>query len=229
MGFFSMSGVGNIWDAVRGKGSEFYDGFKSYLDAFTGKSNYQAQQDLLQWQKDQYFYNLDYDKPINQMKRLEEAGINPHLAYAKGAVSNTTSPIPNMRAPQFDASNLGVALNVASQLQNLEKMQADINNTKAQLPVIQQNLRTATAEADIAMHDADIYKSSPIASRSTNWLQTGAQLYGKYGNSLLSVLGNYLGNAAFNVFGGTNKNDGLQIRPKFDDGKAYIVPANYKW
>lgn len=229
MGLFSFTGQGNIIDAISGKGSELFDSLKSYIDAFTGKSNYEAQQDLLQWEKDQYFYNLDYDKPINQMKRLEEAGINPHMAYAKGTVSNTSNPIPNLRAPQFDASNLNVAMNLVTQLQNLEKMQADINNTKAQLPVIEENLRTARAEADIAQHDADIYKTSPIASRSTNWLQTGAQLYGKYGSKLFDVLGQYIGNAAFNVFGGASKNDGVQIRPKYSDGKAYLVPLNYKW
>ena len=35
--------------------------------------------------------NNEYNKPINQMARLEEAGLNPYLVYGNGAVGNTSA------------------------------------------------------------------------------------------------------------------------------------------
>lgn len=51
---------------------------------------------LSQWQIEQ-----EYNKPINQMERLREAGINPHLAYAKGSFDNTSPRSPQYQAPTY--------------------------------------------------------------------------------------------------------------------------------
>lgn len=46
---------------------------------------------------------LDYNRPINQMARYKEAGLNPHLIYGDGSSSagNQQSPIsyPDIRPP----------------------------------------------------------------------------------------------------------------------------------
>lgn len=47
------------------------------------------------WQK-----QLDYDRPINQVARLKEAGLNPALMYGTGSGANTSAPAPRMEAPQ---------------------------------------------------------------------------------------------------------------------------------
>jgi len=39
----------------------------------------------------------EYNSPLNQMKRLKEAGLNPNLMYGKGTVGNATT------MPQYQA------------------------------------------------------------------------------------------------------------------------------
>ena len=65
-------------------------------DIFGSILNYSSQRDATKWQKEQYYHNLEYNKPINQMARLAEAGINPHMAYSKGTINNIASPVPNI-------------------------------------------------------------------------------------------------------------------------------------
>lgn len=36
---------------------------------------------------------LEYDKPINQMARFQEAGLNPHLIYGQGNPGNQSTPL----------------------------------------------------------------------------------------------------------------------------------------
>lgn len=47
---------------------------------------------IAQWQREN-----EYNRPINQLKRLEEAGINPDLIYG-GGVQNLSAPSPQMTA-----------------------------------------------------------------------------------------------------------------------------------
>ena len=61
------------------------------------------------WEK-----NNAYNDPSQQMARLKNAGINPHLAYSQGGVTNTSaaaassnaSSMPEGRAPQLDVNIL---------------------------------------------------------------------------------------------------------------------------
>lgn len=49
--------------------------------------------------------NNKYNAPVEQMKRLEEAGLNPNLVYGSGSVVGNTSSQPTapmMQAPKFD-------------------------------------------------------------------------------------------------------------------------------
>lgn len=52
-------------------------------------AEYQNQMNIEQWNREN-----EYNKPINQMARLEEAGINPNLAYSNGSISNTSASSP---------------------------------------------------------------------------------------------------------------------------------------
>lgn len=42
-----------------------------------------------------------YNSPANQLARLTQAGINPHLAYAKGSINNVASQAPSYNAPSY--------------------------------------------------------------------------------------------------------------------------------
>lgn len=55
----------------------------------TNSLNYQM------WQK-----QMDYDRPINQVARLKEAGLNPALMYGTGSGANVAPNAPKLEAPQ---------------------------------------------------------------------------------------------------------------------------------
>lgn len=75
----------------------------------------------LQW--DMMHYQNDYNKPINQMQRLKEAGINPHLAYSQGGIQNQSAqPVPQThQAPQynFDIQQVLQAKLLDAQIKNM--------------------------------------------------------------------------------------------------------------
>ena len=56
-----------------------------------------------QWNRNVAMWKMqnEYNTPSNQMKRLQEAGLNPNLMYGKGTVGNsTTLPQYNALPPQ---------------------------------------------------------------------------------------------------------------------------------
>lgn len=54
------------------------------------------QQNLAQWNLEN-----EYNSPSEQMARLAAAGINPHLAYSNGSVSNVSARSPQYSAPSY--------------------------------------------------------------------------------------------------------------------------------
>ena len=87
------------------------------------------------WEK-----NNAYNDPTQQMSRLKNAGINPHLAYSQGGVTNTSSSpassnassMPEGRAPQLDVNAMLNARLVGEQINNIKadtaKKEAEANN-----------------------------------------------------------------------------------------------------
>lgn len=76
---------------------------------------------------------LEYNSPVNQVKRLRKAGINPAFALEQGALDagNASSPAPPM--PQFDVNSLaqgvrdGFQLRLQKDLTDSEVRQNDAN------------------------------------------------------------------------------------------------------
>lgn len=68
----------------------------------------QANKELLQEQ-------LTYDKPINQMGRFQEAGLNPNLVYGQGSAGNQGSPLSYPDIGRTNYQNLGEALPLINQ------------------------------------------------------------------------------------------------------------------
>lgn len=80
----------------------------------------------------------EYNLPTNQMQRLRDAGINPHLAYSNGQPMNTSnapaSPtgigsMPQGIAPQFNVGEIFNALMTKAQIKNME---AQTEKTRAE-------------------------------------------------------------------------------------------------
>lgn len=86
----------NIISGVFGFGSSMATNF---ANARGVESANQANKELMQMQNQfnvqQWQRQQEYNLPINQMKRLRDAGINPSLAYTNGVQGNTASTAPS--------------------------------------------------------------------------------------------------------------------------------------
>lgn len=86
------------------------------------------------FQREMWNANNEYNKPINQMARLEEAGINPHLAYSNGQpmnVSNAPANTPNQEAPKMHM-DFGAILQALRTKAEIENINADTAQKGAQ-------------------------------------------------------------------------------------------------
>lgn len=97
----------------------------------TNAMNNSANKELMKYQYDlaleQWNRENEYNKPINQMSRLQEAGLNPNLVYGDGTVANTAASSPQPKAPRLEAytnfGDLGVsaAINALQNAQRIDK------------------------------------------------------------------------------------------------------------
>lgn len=103
---------------------------------------------MQKWLMDQ---QNEYNKPINQMKRLAEAGLNPNLVYENGG---TTVAAASGSAPSYSrASSSRMSLDFLSKMSMIKSMQeqeAKIDNTRAATNSINANLDIKRAELDMA-------------------------------------------------------------------------------
>lgn len=125
---------------------------------FQERENQKARDyNTLMWEK-----NNQYNDPSQQMERLKNAGINPHLAYSNGAVTNTasspassnaSSTVPG-QAPQLDVNALMQARLMKAQERNLnaeaEKKEAEAINTR-------ENTKGVTLQNGILTNDLQTY------------------------------------------------------------------------
>lgn len=91
-----------------------------------------------QFSVDMWNRQNEYNLPTNQMSRLREAGINPHLAYSNGTPMNTSnapaSPtgigsLPAGEAAQLNIGEIFNALMMKAQIKNID---ADTEKKKAE-------------------------------------------------------------------------------------------------
>lgn len=90
-------------------------------------NNYQADK-TRQWQEEMWNKSNEYNSPVNQRKRLEDAGINPNLAFgssasAMGFPAPTSSPTPQVSA-KFDLARLATQY-AAIKRENAQTKQMD--------------------------------------------------------------------------------------------------------
>lgn len=77
-----------------------------------------------------------YNSPQAQMKRLQEAGLNPNLVYGSGSAQQPAGSIsaPDVQSPQYktpDFSGIANAGNIFSQYLDYEIKAAQVDNLKA--------------------------------------------------------------------------------------------------
>lgn len=84
-----------------------------------------------------------YNSPAAQMERLNAAGLNPNLVYGKGAVGNTSGPIPQHGTPHKEAMRPDIRIpEVLSYYNDYRLKQAQIDNLNAQKNLTDQRTQT---------------------------------------------------------------------------------------
>lgn len=89
----------------------------------------------------------EYNKPINQMKRLREAGLNPNLVYGDGGATMASADAGSIG--QANVTPATGSLNVLGQLQAIKSIQqqnASIKETEARTQAIDDNMALKQAE-----------------------------------------------------------------------------------
>lgn len=131
-----MADLGNIFGQM---GSSAIGGlFQLGSSALNYKYQKQLAEQQNQFNLDMWRMNNEYNSPQAQMKRFEQAGLNPNLIYGQGTSGNSSSP-PQMitpQAPKFDkaAAELSRAFNIEgirTMIANRQKAQADANKARA--------------------------------------------------------------------------------------------------
>lgn len=121
--------VQNEWDKYTG----------AYQTEETNEGNlelakYQYEMDRKMWKE-----QMKYNSPAEQMKRYEEAGLNPNLMYSQGNPGNVAS-YPQFQPTKKDYSQLQPlkVLDVIGMYQDFRMKDAQIDNVQAQNAVILQ-------------------------------------------------------------------------------------------
>lgn len=124
----------------------------------------------------------DYNSPEQQMQRLRDAGLNPHLIYgssSSGAAGTAGSiPTPEVKSMQYEnprwGDALGNGLQSVASIYDLEMKKAQTDNLKAQNDVIKQDaaLRAAqvlltTVNKNRGLFDLDYLKEMRSVSADT--------------------------------------------------------------
>lgn len=112
-------------------------GFDALGSAAGGYYNYKAAKETNEMNYKMFKEQLEYDKPVNQVARLNEAGLNPNLIYGSGIQNTQTAGRqPTMQNPGKSAlEGLSVGL-------------------------LRSQLKKASAEADEAKSNALVAKST---------------------------------------------------------------------
>lgn len=150
--------------ALIGAGGNIAD---SILTGSQNKKNRQFQEHM--WNK-----TNEYNKPIMQMARFKEAGLNPHLIYGQGNSGNTSMPAnPDTEVPQTRFAD------IAHNYVGYRKQQVEIDNMEKAREVMEADKLLKIASATNALANSDMtnfQRKQAIALNDTVLLQAGANL-----------------------------------------------------
>lgn len=124
-------------------------------DRLNQKRQHKYNKELAQYNFDNNLeqWNLQnaYNTPSAQMQRLKDAGINPHMAYAKGTPQNSAGAGPTMAQEGVDQS-VGMAINpenILSQYQNFRSQNANINHVQKQAELTEKDKQLRETQNDL--------------------------------------------------------------------------------
>lgn len=120
----------------------------------TNDAQYRQQKRQREWEEHMVEKQNEYNSPVNQMKRLEEAGINPASTFMSGAtsVSGNTSASPNsvglapLENPVTAATNAFLLSKQAANLEAKTKTENQLRDAQYQNLLAQNKQTLANAE-----------------------------------------------------------------------------------
>lgn len=139
-----LGAVASLASQAQANKSNFVNGLLGsatsvYNTYMTNKANrelaeYSYGKDLEQWRRE-----VEYNTPLNQMKRYQEAGLNPNLIYSQGNPGNSSVSSPSYKAPTlsyaYTAPRIGHVFNFLDMLnsyQNAKAINAEVGLKNAQ-------------------------------------------------------------------------------------------------
>ncbi|UPW40777.1 DNA pilot protein [Sigmofec virus UA08Rod_6997] len=91
----------------------------------------------------------EYNKPVNQMKRLSEAGLNPNLVYGSGASTLSATAGHISRDNITPSSGRLDVIEKMSMLNAMRQQEANIDGTRANTNLVNTNIDIQKAQLDI--------------------------------------------------------------------------------
>lgn len=105
----------------------------------------------------------EYNKPINQMKRLSEAGLNPNLVYGGGASTLSASAGHISRDNVTPSSGKLDVFEKMSMLKTMRQQEANLDKTNAEIAAINSNIEISRADLGIREHMARLAAAKNVA------------------------------------------------------------------
>lgn len=193
-------------------------GLQNGINAYMNERNNRANMKLAEYkyQKDLEMWNLQnqFNDPVHQMKRLQEAGLSPHLVYGGGNVTgNSAGSPPQYAAPRLNATQIPDLLGQYMSAKNtnqsnrlldaqVSQVQAQTLNTLAMTPGLEADAEVKKAGASVALELANQTKEQ--ASLTTQKMREELSILG-----LEKVVKNFEAELANRGF---NKSDSVWIR-----------------
>lgn len=172
------------------------------LDTIMGKDTMREQNEfnLQMW----HMQN-DYNKPISQMRRYEEAGLNPLFIYNQGNPGNATGHPVSASPKESGASALSKVFSVVSAIKNMQAMDAQVDNMKAQNKLIKTQATGAAIKNMQDLYTYDWLKDRGLSPFSGAFERNSFGLLGnpiveKGAGALSNTLGGILGTVFYNLF-----------------------------
>ena len=98
--------------ALAGSGAQAYASGK--LNKKTLKFNRETRDMQRAWALEDWEKANQYNSPAQQMQRLKEAGLNPHLIYGSGSATSNAAPVRSTDTPSWNPSIPDVGSGIAS-------------------------------------------------------------------------------------------------------------------
>lgn len=164
----------------------------NYIGARRGqKKQLEAQQEALAVQR-------DYDRPVMQMARFQEAGLNPNLVYSQGSAGNQSRPmeVPNYQEPattQFGSQAADLVLKY--QQAKLMESQRDLTDNR----VIESTIRRDLMGAQRDLVKANPYMRKEYVDSMVRNLKGIADLKEQEAGFRKETVGGYVGDTEYMV------------------------------